>query len=80
MNRLAALRKAVQALSACTELEPLLDAALDALTQDFGIEHAMLLLVDAAGQRLYTVASRGYGESGAGFPGPRGFDGGVERE
>jgi hypothetical protein len=66
VNRLAALRKAVQALSACTELEPLLDAALDALTQDFGIEHAMLLLVDAAGQRLYTVASRGYGESGAG--------------
>jgi hypothetical protein len=66
VNRLAALRKAAQALSSCTELEPLLDAALDALTQGFGVEHAMLLLVDAAGQRLYTVASRGYGESGAG--------------
>jgi adenylate cyclase len=66
VNCLAVLRKAVQALSACVELEPLLDTVLDALTRGFGIEHAMLLLVDAAGQRLYTVASRGYGESGAG--------------
>ena len=39
---------------------------LDALAQEFGFSHSMVLLLDVASQRLYTVASRGYPDSMAG--------------
>ena len=42
----------------------LLDDALAASPREFGIDHAMVLMLDGAGQRLYTVASRGYAALG----------------
>jgi putative methionine-R-sulfoxide reductase with GAF domain len=63
---LAAVRRAAQRLSSCTDLAALLDEALVTLAAEFAIEHAMVLMFDAPGQRLYTVASRGYESSGVG--------------
>jgi hypothetical protein len=65
-NRLSALRRASQRVAEATELDSLVERLLDAVVHEFGIAHAMLLLLDADGQRLYTVASRGYESSGAG--------------
>ncbi|HEY6895760.1 MAG TPA: GAF domain-containing protein [Rhodocyclaceae bacterium] len=65
--RLPALRAASARLAACHDLDGLLNALLDALDQDFAISHGMVLMADAGGERLYTVASRGYPASGAGF-------------
>ncbi len=44
----------------------MLDTSLDCLSSEFGIQHLMLLMHDEAGQRLYTLASRGYPASGVG--------------
>jgi adenylate cyclase len=65
-NRLSALRRASSRVAAAADLDGLVERLLDAVAQDFGIEHAMLLMLEADGQRLYTVASRGYDRSGAG--------------
>lgn len=65
-NLLAALREASRRLAAVDDLETLFDQALDALQCGFGIEHSLLLLLDDAGLRLYTVASLGYAQSGVG--------------
>ena len=54
------------------DLDSLVERLLDGVAHDFGIRHAMLLMLDAGGQRLYTVASRGYGRSGAGSEIPLG--------
>lgn len=69
---LAPLRACSRRLAACTELGELLDAALAGLEAHFGVRHAMLLLLDESGERLYTVASRGYGTSGVGSEVPVG--------
>lgn len=66
VNYLTALRRAAARLAACDHLQALLDNALDSLGSEFGIRHVMLLMYDEAGQRLYTLASRGYPESGVG--------------
>lgn len=63
---LAALRGVMQTMAAQTELAALLDATLAALQTHFGIDHAMVLLLDARRDRLFTVASRGYADSGIG--------------
>jgi adenylate cyclase len=65
-NLLAALRACAGRLCACGDLEGLLAEALACLAEHFEIEHAMVLMLDAAGGRLYTVASRGYPVSGVG--------------
>jgi len=72
LKRLPALRRSTQRLAGCNELDGLVEALLDSVVQDFGIDHAMLLLLDAGGQRLVTVASRGYAQGGAGAEIPLG--------
>jgi adenylate cyclase len=65
-NRLAALRVYAERIGGCTDLETLLAETLDCLERQFGIEHAMVLMVDEPSAMLYTVASRGYEASGVG--------------
>ena len=65
-NLLAAVRAAGQQIARCTDLAALLDATLSALDTELDIGHAMILMADAPGERLYTVASRGYPASGIG--------------
>ena len=63
---LGALRATSMQLAACTDLASLFDETLGCLERHFDIRHAMLLMADPARRRLYTVASRGYADSGAG--------------
>ena len=65
-NALTTVRRCSERLSRCTALDELLNAALAALTDFLGVRHAMVLLLDHAAQRLYTVASCGYATSGVG--------------
>ncbi|WP_207461375.1 GAF domain-containing protein [Azospirillum sp. SYSU D00513] len=65
-NLLAATRRACEALSGCTDLEGLFDQALADLQALFGVGHAMVLMLDECGRRLYTVATLGYAKSGVG--------------
>jgi hypothetical protein len=60
------LRACMARLSAADDLAALLDALLDVLQDPIGIAHAMVLMYDPSAERLYTVASRGYAESGVG--------------
>ena len=69
---LATVRACAERLSACTDLSALLDEPLALLEQRAGIRHAMLLQLDESGDRLYTVASRGYEPSGLGSEIPMG--------
>jgi predicted pyridoxine 5'-phosphate oxidase superfamily flavin-nucleotide-binding protein len=63
---LADVRAAMARLSAATDLAELIDALLDELEHRFRIAHAMVLMRDPARDTLYSVASRGYRESGIG--------------
>lgn len=63
---LAALREGSQRLADCSAMDALLQTLLDVLDRGFGVHHAMVLALDAAAGRLYTVASRGYEASGVG--------------
>ena len=65
-NLLAATRRTCVEIAAATDLGELFDRTLACLDRHFGIDHSMLLLVDGSGDRLYTVASRGYDRSGIG--------------
>jgi predicted pyridoxine 5'-phosphate oxidase superfamily flavin-nucleotide-binding protein len=60
------VRVAMARLSGATDLATLLDGLLDELTIRFGVSHAMVLMLDPARGTLYSVASRGYAESGVG--------------
>ena len=63
---LATLRAFLAELSPCTELARLLDTTLLGLERHWDIRHAMALLLDSRREVLYTVASRGYRQSGVG--------------
>ncbi len=65
-HHLAAVRAIAQRIAGCADLSNLLDEALAALDDALGIRHAMILMADARAQKLYTVASRGYEQSGVG--------------
>lgn len=67
---LPALRHACERLGEAQDLDSLIAALMTGLQDDFDIEHMMLFLTDdscpdSAG-RLFTVATQGYTESGAG--------------
>ncbi|MBV9495360.1 MAG: GAF domain-containing protein, partial [Acidobacteria bacterium] len=53
-------------INRAADLGSLLDSVLDALDQYFGFHHTMVLLADPDGERLVTIASCGFGESGVG--------------
>jgi hypothetical protein len=72
LNRLSALRRCAQRVAGSVDLDSLVERTLDGVVDEFGIRHAMLLMLEADGHRLYTVASRGYGRSGAGSEIPLG--------
>ncbi|MBK8164315.1 MAG: GAF domain-containing protein [Gammaproteobacteria bacterium] len=65
-SRMPALRACARRLLAHSDLTALLDELLCGLREHFGIGHAMVLMYDPAIERLYTVASSGYAESGVG--------------
>lgn len=66
VNYLTALRRSTQSLGSCGNLDSLLETALDTLGNEFGIGQVMLLMHDEGRGRLYTLASRGYPQSGVG--------------
>jgi adenylate cyclase len=53
-------------LAACIGLESIIDVSLDALSELFGYDHSFLMAPDEQGGRLFTLGSRGFGESGIG--------------
>jgi hypothetical protein len=53
-------------LAACTGLESIIDVSLDALSELFGYDHSFLMAPDEQGGRLFTLGSRGFGETGIG--------------
>jgi adenylate cyclase len=71
-NLLAAVRDCARKIGAITDLQTLLDSALACIGENFSVDHALILLRDAGGGRLYTVASRGYPDSGVGSEIPLG--------
>lgn len=54
------------ALGRCRDLDEVLTAALDGLATLFGFDHSLLMMLDERGERLFTIASRGYPEAGIG--------------
>jgi adenylate cyclase len=65
-NLLTAIRRTCAAMTTCRDFDQLMERTLDALQTEFGIGHAMVLMLDDTTGRLYTVASRGYPQSGVG--------------
>ncbi len=65
-GRLTALRGCTQRLGGASDLATLIDDALACLEERFQMCHSMLLILDESGRSLYTVATRGYAESGVG--------------
>ncbi|HSV44880.1 MAG TPA: GAF domain-containing protein, partial [Ramlibacter sp.] len=65
-GQLAAVRRCSEHLARCATLEDALNAVLRTLNDALGVRHAMVLMLDASAERLYTVASSGYATSGVG--------------
>jgi hypothetical protein len=65
-NLLSAARRTWAEFLAARDLGDLFDVALEALRRCFGVEHAMVLMLDAAACRVYAVGSIGYARSGIG--------------
>jgi hypothetical protein len=53
-------------LARCPDLDTLVGTALTGLSELFGYEHSLLMLLDETGERLYTIASHGYETEGIG--------------
>lgn len=72
INVLSALRRVLEPIPRFTDLATLFNETLANLATHLDIRHSMIVMLDAAGQRLYTVASRGYAQSGVGSEIPMG--------
>jgi hypothetical protein len=67
LTELRGLQIVSERVNRACDLETLLSSALAALDEVFGFNHGMILMpADEAGQKLITIASHGYGESGIG--------------
>jgi putative methionine-R-sulfoxide reductase with GAF domain len=66
MTQLRALRRITDLARTVGDAGALLDGVLGILDEALGFEHSMILLGDETGERLVTIASRGYPESGTG--------------
>jgi adenylate cyclase len=53
-------------IDSCSNLESVINVALDGLFDHFGYEHSFLMVPGDDGKKLFTLGSRGYGESGIG--------------
>ena len=65
-ERLRALAQLAQAVAQAQEMDELFQRTLDELQRGFGLTHVFILLHEQARERLFTVASRGYEQSGVG--------------
>jgi adenylate cyclase len=63
---LARIEAVSGAIRDADDLEELLQVTLDACRELLGCEHGFVMLLDEAGERLYTVASAGYESPGTG--------------
>lgn len=63
LDRLAQLSARI---SRCSDLDTLVRVTVDGLAELLGYEHTSLLLLDEAGERLFTIASRGFDAEGVG--------------
>ena len=63
---LSAVRVAVQRIAGARDLPGLYDCTLACLAEELDIVHASILMLDPGGERLRTVASMGYPQSGVG--------------
>ncbi|KRD42438.1 histidine kinase [Acidovorax sp. Root275] len=63
---LHALRTGSERMARCVGLDELLACTLSTLQEHLDIGHAMVLMLDATAEQLYTVASHGYATSGVG--------------
>lgn len=71
-NLLAAVRACATRIGMVSDLQSLLDQALACIAENFSVDHGLILMLDSAGRRLYTVASHGYADSGVGSEIPMG--------
>jgi adenylate cyclase len=61
-----ALGELCSRISRCADLDTLVRITVDGLAELLRYEHSMLLLLDEAGTRLFTIASHGYEQQGVG--------------
>lgn len=66
LTELRGLQTISARIACAADLEHLLKDTLAALEELLGFSHAMVLVPDETGERLYAVASRGYGDRGIG--------------
>lgn len=66
LNELRALQTISDRIARANDLETLIDGTFTALDEKFGFSHSMLMVPCEKIDRLVTLATRGYGESGVG--------------
>jgi len=65
-DHLQSLDALTERLTDCGDLDTLLTAGLDGLSSLFGYDHTFVLVPDEEEKHLFTIASRGFPESGVG--------------